>query len=117
VITSCSFGENIDDLLIALLPDRPKHDNLHLLERIDLHRRRCVDLTRFKVAGILPTLALNISNSKYNGLIRIINASIPNFEREAGTGSDSVKENDNATKSPHNTPKTALERWRHAASF
>jgi hypothetical protein len=35
------------------------------------------------VAGILTTLALNISNSKYNGLMRIINASIPNFEHEA----------------------------------
>ena len=77
-------------MLIALLPDRPKQDDLHLLERIDLHFRLqisivadALNLTRFKVAGILPTLALNVSNSKYNGLMRIINASIPNFEREA----------------------------------
>ena len=77
-------------MLIALLPDRPKHDNLHLLERIDLNFRLqisivadALNLTRFKVAGILPTLALNVSNSKYNGLMRIINASIPDFEREA----------------------------------
>jgi vacuolar protein sorting-associated protein 13A/C len=40
-----------------------------------------LNLTRFKVAGVLPTLAVNVSNSKYNGLMRIIDASIPNFDR------------------------------------
>ena len=39
-----------------------------------------LNLTRFKVTGILPTLAVNVSNSKYNGLMRIIDTSIPNFD-------------------------------------
>jgi len=74
-------------LLLALLPDRPKHDTVHLLERIDLNFRLqmsivadALNLTRFKVTGILPTLAVNVSNSKYNGLMRIIYTSIPNFD-------------------------------------
>jgi len=93
-------------LLIALLPDRPKHDNLHLLERIDLNFRLqisivadALNLTRFKVAGVLPTLAVNVSNSKYNGLMRIINASIPDFEREA------EEEEVTPSKMPPNRPE------------
>lgn len=84
------IGENIDELLVALSPHRAKQDTLHLLERIDLEFALqmsivadALNLTRFKVAGKLPTLAVNVSNSKYNGLMRIIDASIPNFDRDA----------------------------------
>lgn len=80
------IGENIDELLAALSPDRAT-DAVHLLERIDMDFTLqmsivadALNLTRFKVAGRLPTLAVNISNSKYNGLMRIINAAIPNFD-------------------------------------
>jgi len=65
-----SHGEKIDDLLIALPPDQPKHDNVHVPERINLSFQLqitvvadALNLTPFKVAGVLPILALNVSNS------------------------------------------------------
>ncbi|KAF8311204.1 hypothetical protein DL93DRAFT_2229838 [Clavulina sp. PMI_390] len=80
------IGDNIDVLLAALSADRASKDSLHLLERIDMEFKLqmsivadALNLTRFKVAGKLPTLAVNVSNSKYNGLMRIIDVSIPHF--------------------------------------
>jgi vacuolar protein sorting-associated protein 13A/C len=45
-----------------------------------------LNLTRFKIAGKLDTLAVNISNSKYIGLMRLIDISIPHFDDEEATG-------------------------------
>jgi vacuolar protein sorting-associated protein 13A/C len=64
---------------------------MHLLERIDLDFlvqlsmiADALNLTRFKISGKLPTLAVNISNSKYKGLMRIVDIAIPHFDDEEG---------------------------------
>ena len=64
---------------------------MHLLERIDLDFlvqlsmvADALNLTRFKISGKLPTLAVNVSNSKYKGLMRIIDTAIPRFDNYEG---------------------------------
>ncbi|KAH7883589.1 vacuolar protein sorting-associated protein 13 [Phlebopus sp. FC_14] len=64
-----------------------KGDCLHLLERTNIELQvensivpSAVNLARFKVAGKLPSLQINISDAKYKTLMRIIDVSIPNLE-------------------------------------
>ncbi|SRR5258707_11914499 len=78
------MGNDLDLCLAALTEQR--NAGLHLLERIDMSFSVQVsiiadaaNLTRFKASGKLPSLALNISNSKYQGLMRIIDIAIPHF--------------------------------------
>lgn len=40
---------------------------------------RAANLTRFKVSGKLPSLAVNFSNLKYKGLMRLIDIAMPDF--------------------------------------
>ena len=59
---------------------------LHLLERINMEFSvqnsiipDAPNLTKFKVAGKLPSLTVNFSNMKYKGMMRLIDISIPKF--------------------------------------
>ncbi|KAF7310912.1 hypothetical protein HMN09_00634500 [Mycena chlorophos] len=61
-------------------------DALHLLERInidlEIHNSivpTALNLARFKVAGHLPTLQVNLSDTKYKALMRLIDVCIPKF--------------------------------------
>lgn len=62
-------------------------DNLHLLERIniDLQVQNSIvptaySLARFKVSGTLPTLNVNLSDTKYKALMRLVDVCIPKFD-------------------------------------
>jgi vacuolar protein sorting-associated protein 13A/C len=41
---------------------------------------KAFNLARFKVAGKLPTLHVNLSDTKYKTLMRLIDVAIPNFD-------------------------------------
>lgn len=78
------LGNGLDDCLAALKAD--DEHNLHLLEKTNmefaLHNSivpTAVQLSKIKVSGTLPELAVNFSNIKYKLLMRIIDASIPKF--------------------------------------
>ncbi|KAI0361599.1 vacuolar protein sorting-associated protein 13 [Trametes cingulata] len=79
------IGDDLRSLLKAL---RSKEkDNLHLLERtnFDLQVQNSIvptayTLARFKIAGHLPALQVNMSDTKYKSLMRLIDVSIPNFD-------------------------------------
>jgi len=65
-------------------------DHLHLLERtnIDLQVQNSIvpsalSLTRFKVSGKLPSLHVNLSDTKYKTLMRLIDVTIPQFGEES----------------------------------
>lgn len=65
-------------------------DHLHLLERtnIDLQIQNSIvpsalSLTRFKVSGKLPSLHVNLSDTKYKTLMRLIDVTIPQFGEES----------------------------------
>ncbi|KIY52729.1 hypothetical protein FISHEDRAFT_63685 [Fistulina hepatica ATCC 64428] len=67
-----------------------EYDTLHLLERInvDLQIENSIaptayNLPRIKVAGKLPTLQVNMSDSKYKALMRLIDVCIPKFGDES----------------------------------
>src|ERR1700734_2364840 len=62
-------------------------DNLHLLERINIELQvensivpTAYSLARFKVAGKLPALKVNLSDGKYKSLMRLIDVCIPKFD-------------------------------------
>ncbi|KAI6133067.1 vacuolar protein sorting-associated protein 13 [Pisolithus croceorrhizus] len=62
-------------------------DSLHLLERTNIELDiqssiipNAVDLARFKVAGKLPSLHINVSDAKYKTLMRLIDVGIPNLD-------------------------------------
>lgn len=62
-------------------------DTLHLLERINISLDvqksivpTALNLARFKIAGNLPSLHVNLSDSKYKALMRLIDVCIPNFD-------------------------------------
>ncbi|KAG1757583.1 vacuolar protein sorting-associated protein 13 [Suillus lakei] len=64
-----------------------KSDTLHLLERINIKLLvqnsivpSALNLARFKISGKLPSLQVNISDTKYKSLMRIIDVAIPNFD-------------------------------------
>ncbi len=64
-----------------------ENDNaLHLVERInvDLQVQNSIvpsvlSLSRFKVSGNLPTLQVNLSDTKYKSLMRLVDVCIPKF--------------------------------------
>ena len=85
------IGNDLQSCLEALTSSR--HDNLHLLERIniDLQVQNSIvptayNLARLKVSGHLPTLKVNLSDTKYKSLMRLIDVAIPKLgdEEEAG---------------------------------
>ena len=64
-------------------------DTLHLLERtnIDLQVQnsivpKAVNIAKFRVSGKLPSLHINISDTKYKALMRLMNVCIPKFDDE-----------------------------------
>uniref|UniRef100_A0A5K1JWH3 CHIP6 n=1 Tax=Ganoderma boninense TaxID=34458 RepID=A0A5K1JWH3_9APHY len=81
------IGDDLDSCLKALRSD--ERDNLHLLERtnFDLQVQNSIvptayTLARFKVSGHLPTLQVNMSDTKYKSLMRLIDVAIPHFDDE-----------------------------------
>ncbi|KZT30580.1 vacuolar protein sorting-associated protein 13 [Neolentinus lepideus HHB14362 ss-1] len=93
------LGNNLQSCRAALAADT--HDNLHLLERINLDFQvqnsivpSVYNLARFKLSGSLPTLQINLSDVKYKSLMRLIDVAIPHFddgETQTVTTSDSTK--------------------------
>ncbi|KAH9898385.1 vacuolar protein sorting-associated protein 13 [Cubamyces lactineus] len=79
------IGDDLDSCLKALRSK--ENDNLHLLERtnFDLQVQNSIvptayTLARFKVSGHLPALQVNMSDTKYKSLMRLIDVSIPHFD-------------------------------------
>jgi vacuolar protein sorting-associated protein 13A/C len=65
-------------------------DSLHLLERININLQvqnsivpGALNLARIKVSGKLPTLQVNLSDTKYKALMRLIDVCIPKFDNES----------------------------------
>lgn len=65
-------------------------DSLHLLERINIDLQvqnsivpSALSLARFKVSGKLPSLFVNISDTKYKALMRLIDVAIPKIGDDA----------------------------------
>lgn len=61
-------------------------DSLHFLERLTIAFQieksivpTALNLAQFKVSGVLPSLQLNFSDTKYKSLMRLIDVCIPNF--------------------------------------
>lgn len=81
------IGRNLQSCLDALTG--PTKDNLHLLERINIDFQiqksivpSAVNLAQIKVAGTLPSLQMNLSDTKYHSLMRLIDVGIPKFDDE-----------------------------------
>ena len=79
------IGNNLEACRQALVSDGG--DNLHILERIniDLQVQNSIvptayRLARFKVAGSLPSLSVNLSDTKYKSLMKLIDVCIPKFD-------------------------------------
>jgi vacuolar protein sorting-associated protein 13A/C len=75
-------------------------DHLHLLEKISINFSvlnsivpSAVNIAKFRVTGGLPSLQLNVSDIKYQSLMKIIDVAIPKFD-----------DNDGATSSMGQTP-------------
>lgn len=72
-------------------------DSLHLLERTNIELEiqssiitSAVDLARFKVAGKLPSLHINVSDAKYKTLMRLIDVGIPNLDDDSQSTTNRV---------------------------
>ncbi|KAJ6610914.1 vacuolar protein sorting-associated protein 13 [Mycena sp. CBHHK59/15] len=79
------LGNDLQSCQEALTSD--KSDSLHLLERVSLDLQvqnsivpTAFNLARFKVSGRLPSLQVNLSDTKYKALMRLIDVCIPKFE-------------------------------------
>lgn len=79
------IGNDLQSCREALTAD--VGDNLHLLERIsiDLQVQNSIvptaySLARFKISGNLPSLKVNVSDTKYKSLMRLIDVCIPKFD-------------------------------------
>ncbi|KAE9408077.1 vacuolar protein sorting-associated protein vps13 [Gymnopus androsaceus JB14] len=79
------IGNDLDSCREALKSN--SRDTLHLLERIniDLQIQNSIvptafNLARFKVSGKLPSLQVNLSDTKYKSLMRLIDVCIPKFD-------------------------------------
>lgn len=83
-----------------------RNDQLHLLERVtlDLQVQNSIvptayNLARFKVSGHLPSLQVNLSDTKYKALMRLIDVGIPHFDEDEGDGSRlAISQRSNAFK-------------------
>ncbi|CCL98963.1 uncharacterized protein FIBRA_00971 [Fibroporia radiculosa] len=87
-------GNDLQSCMDALVSDHD--DNLHLLERINLDLQvhnsivpLAYNLAKYKVSGHLPSLQVNLSDSKYKSLMRLIDVSIPKFDDEDSETSES----------------------------
>ncbi|KZT54406.1 DUF1162-domain-containing protein [Calocera cornea HHB12733] len=80
------MGPDLSSCMSALTSHSEGDSELQLVERIniDFSVQNCIlpdapFLTRFKVAGQLPELKVNVSNTKYQGLMRFVEIVIPRF--------------------------------------
>lgn len=87
VIVKFVIGNDLQTCREALTSD--DNDNLHLLERINIELQvensivpTAYSLARFKVAGKLPSLKANLSDTKYKSLMRLIDVCIPKFSED-----------------------------------
>ncbi|TFK30442.1 vacuolar protein sorting-associated protein vps13 [Coprinopsis marcescibilis] len=85
------LGHNLEECQAAL--KSPQSDRLHLLERVSIGLQiqksivpSAVNLAQFKVLGKLPTLQLNLSDTKYRSLMRLIDVCIPKLQDESERG-------------------------------
>ncbi|KAJ3515399.1 hypothetical protein NLJ89_g1777 [Agrocybe chaxingu] len=83
------IGDNLQSCREALASK--SNDSLHLLERINVDLRiaksivpAALNLTQFKISGNLPSLQVNISDTKYKALMRLIDVCIPNLGNDNG---------------------------------
>ena len=79
------IGDDLQSCRKALTSS--SHDNLHLLERINVDLRvqnsivpTAYNLARFKISGHLPALQVNFSDSKYKSIMRLVDVAIPHFD-------------------------------------
>ncbi|KAH9944371.1 vacuolar protein sorting-associated protein 13 [Epithele typhae] len=79
------IGDDLDSCLKALRSK--EQDNLHLLERTNFNLQvqnsivpTAYSLARFKLSGHLPVLEVNMSDTKYKALMRLIDVAIPHFD-------------------------------------
>ncbi|PPQ80804.1 hypothetical protein CVT25_001929 [Psilocybe cyanescens] len=84
------IGDNLQSCRAALTSEA--HDSLHLLERITVDLQidksivpTAVNLAQFKVSGTLPSLQVNLSDTKYKSLMRLVDVCIPHFGEETDT--------------------------------
>ncbi|KAJ3551176.1 hypothetical protein NM688_g4862 [Phlebia brevispora] len=97
------IGNDLQACREALMSER--RDDLHLLERIsiDLQVHNSIvptvySLARFKISGHLPTLQINLSDTKYKSLMRLIDVAIPHFDSdEASTEAETALAQDKAS--------------------
>ncbi|KAJ7786305.1 vacuolar protein sorting-associated protein 13 [Mycena metata] len=82
------LGNDLQSCQDALTSDAK--DSLHLLERINLDLQvqnsivpTAFNLAKFKVSGHLPSLQVNLSDTKYKALMRLIDVCIPKFGEES----------------------------------
>ncbi|EJU02006.1 hypothetical protein DACRYDRAFT_22408 [Dacryopinax primogenitus] len=80
------IGPDLSSCMSALSEHGEGEVELHVVERIniDFSVQNCIlpdapFLTRFKVAGQLPELKVNVSNTKYQRLMRFLDIAIPRF--------------------------------------
>jgi Repeating coiled region of VPS13 len=82
------IGNDLQSCRDALDPSTG--DTLHLLERTNINLQlqisivpRNIAFTKFKISGKLPALQVNISDTKYKALMRLIDVCIPHFEEDS----------------------------------
>ncbi|KAL4243512.1 VPS13 family protein [Abortiporus biennis] len=90
------IGDDLESCRKALTSK--EHDNLHLLERIniDLQVQNSIvptayNLARFKVSGHLPSLQVNLSDTKYKSLMRLVDVAIPKFDDDDGDTREQIR--------------------------
>ncbi|WWD17860.1 hypothetical protein CI109_102304 [Kwoniella shandongensis] len=84
--TQLLMGPDVDACLQALdTPTQGSSSELHIVERIGMTFAvqnaivNAPNLTRFKIAGDLPELHVNFSDTKYRTLMKFIDVAIPKF--------------------------------------
>ncbi|KAJ3917835.1 vacuolar protein sorting-associated protein 13 [Lentinula edodes] len=86
------IGNDLGSCREALKAD--SHDTLHLLERISIDLQiqnsivpAALNLARFKISGKLPSLQVNLSDTKYKSLMRLVDVCVPKFNDEVESSS------------------------------
>ncbi|KAL4752965.1 hypothetical protein BDW72DRAFT_191535 [Aspergillus terricola var. indicus] len=87
--TQVVIGPGIETAKAQLGPD-VESKNLHIIDRInvDFVLEMCIvpkltELTRTRISGHLPELHASMSDTKYKGLMKLIDIAIPRFDDEA----------------------------------
>ncbi|KAL9556691.1 hypothetical protein MBANPS3_001742 [Mucor bainieri] len=102
--TKVLIGSNTKECLWQLQDHPPRHGvDARFIERIDMHFliELCIlpgktEFTKIKVSGQLPLLSINLSDSKYKILMRIVDFIVPTSDDEQGASSQAT-----AQKRPH----------------